>query len=138
MMHTRHAADCIAVHQVACLGRHCLSTCLMHDADPHLMVTQTRCLRAALQGYLIPQYHIFYWAGLKLDGYWPNFVWMDPNILGPTGYYEHWGTDASNVLEPNDMQVGCSQAALWRWWCAVLPSDVTCTRLSRHVLQASS
>jgi hypothetical protein len=90
-----------------------------------LMLTQPCRLDAALQGYLIPQYHIFYWMGLRLDGFWPNFVWMDPNILGPTGYYEHWGTDASNVLEPNDMQVGlragCSLA------CTPLPSDATCT-----------
>jgi hypothetical protein len=65
--------------------------------------------------------------GLRAPEYWPNFIWWDPNVPGPTGFYEHWGTNPSNQLEPDDNTVGgapgrmdaCGRKALCgglHWW----------------------
>jgi hypothetical protein len=44
---------------------------------------------------LMPNYHTFYWMGLKTGdvfSVWPNFTWIDHTDAIYTGNYQHWGT----------------------------------------------
>ncbi len=62
---------------------------------------------AALQGALIPDYHLNYWMGLRTVGSWPNFTWMDVFAVGPSATtYEHWGKgEGFNFpAEPNNFE----------------------------------
>jgi hypothetical protein len=68
--------------------------------------------RALPQGDLIPNFHIFYWMGLKVNGTWPNFDWVDPYISGPAGYYTNWGiTKPDQEPEPSRPDIGFAAGA---------------------------
>jgi hypothetical protein len=64
------------------------------------------------QGDLIPNFHLFYWMGLKVNGTWPSFDWVDPYIPGPIGYYTNWGiTKPDQEPEPSRPDTGFAAGA---------------------------
>jgi hypothetical protein len=66
----------------------------------------------APQGNLIPNFHLFYWMGLRVNSTWPNFDWIDPYIAGPMGYYTNWGiTKPDQEPEPSRPDTGFAAGA---------------------------
>jgi hypothetical protein len=69
-------------------------------------------LLPALQGNLIPQFHLFYWMGLKVNSTWPSFGWTDPFVIGPSGFYTNWGiTKPDGDPEPSRPDYGLAAGA---------------------------
>jgi hypothetical protein len=77
-------------------------------------------------GYLLPNYHKFYWMGLatNLEGSrWPNFTWIDRNKAIYIGQYQHWGlytTRTGSSFEPNNIRApeDCAGSNLSTTWLA--------------------
>jgi hypothetical protein len=49
---------------------------------------------AVSNGFLLPEYHRFYWLGLNSSqgpASWPNFTWIDSSPGPINSSYEHWG-----------------------------------------------
>jgi hypothetical protein len=50
--------------------------------------------------------------GLKVNGTWPTFSWIDPQTPGPAGYYTSWGiTKPDMEREPIRPDVGFAAGA---------------------------
>jgi hypothetical protein len=58
------------------------------------------------QGTLLPNYHRFYWMGLRTGlagASWPNFTWINHEDAIYVGNYQHWGVyQPGLLLEPNN------------------------------------
>jgi hypothetical protein len=70
-------------------------------------------------GFLLPNFHKFYWMGLRTGfsgAQWPNFTWIDLESAIYMGDYQHWGVfQPGGVLEPNraaSSQEDCAGANL--------------------------
>ena len=59
------------------------------------------------QGSLLPNFHKFYWMGLRtgiMGATWPNFTWIDRDNVVYVGDYQHWGVmQPGFILEPNNL-----------------------------------
>ncbi len=86
----------------------------------------------ALQGFLLPRFHKFYWMGLKTSN-WPRFLWNDPlaQNLSLSNSYKHWGTPKDSPKEPNNIfapencgggNASTSYLNAWGW------ADYMCTQ----------
>jgi hypothetical protein len=81
-----------------------LSPCHHHTKRPIQLEAPAH---PTLQGNLIPQFHLFYWMGLRLNASWPSFGWTDPFIIGPAGFYTNWGiTRPDGEPEPSRPDFG--------------------------------
>ena len=64
---------------------------------------------------LMPNYHTFYWMGLKTGdvfSVWPNFTWVDHSDAVYAGNYQHWGTARCAAM-----------AWLWQHSCRWIVAD---------------
>lgn len=88
----------------------CLHACVLSAATaapPGKTSSIEAPAHPTLQGNLIPQFHLFYWMGLRLNASWPSFGWTDPFIIGPAGFYTNWGiTKPDGEPEPSRPDYG--------------------------------
>ena len=56
---------------------------------------------------IIPEYHVFYWMGLFLNGTNGGWKWIDPFVEGPEGVYSKWGTTPEGLQRPATPQFAC-------------------------------
>ncbi len=73
-------------------------------------------------GYLLPNFHKFYWMGLATginNAKWPNFTWIDHAKVIYVGLYQHWGMlRPQNLYEPNNVRApeNCAGSNLTTGW----------------------